>query len=115
MNHTVHWASLLVIVSVAFQVQAEESRMRLSELDLSKMSAGWGNPQVDTNCVGKPMKIAGQSFAFGVGTHAYSLLHVSLDGKAQRFMAKVGVDDETQGRGTLSFRHLPSLRRIRPD
>jgi alpha-galactosidase len=104
MNHTVRWAFLLVSVTFAFQVQAEESKMRLSELDLSKMSAGWGKPQVNTNCVGKPMKIAGQSFAFGVGTHAYSLLHISLDGKTQRFVAKVGVDDETQGRGTLSFR-----------
>jgi len=75
----------------------------LARLDLSHMSAGWGEPQIDKNCVGKPMSIAGKQFERGVGTHANSVLHIELDGKAERFTAMVGVDDETAGRGTVQF------------
>jgi len=75
----------------------------LSALDLSKMSAGWGEPQVDRNCTEKPMAIAGKRFDRGVGTHADSALHVRLDGQTERFTAWVGVDDSAGGRGSVRF------------
>ncbi len=75
----------------------------LSALDLSKMSAGWGEPQVDRNCVEKPMAVAGRRFARGVGTHAASALHVRLDGNTERFTAWVGVDDSAGGKGSVRF------------
>lgn len=76
----------------------------LASLDLSKMSAGWGEPQVDRNIVAKEMSIAGRKFTSGVGTHANSVLHVDLDGRAERFTAMVGVDDETKGKGSVCFK-----------
>ncbi|MBN1851273.1 MAG: NPCBM/NEW2 domain-containing protein [Pirellulales bacterium] len=76
----------------------------LSSLDLSKMDCGWGNPCVDTAVTGKPLSIAGKTFHHGVGTHADSVLRVQLDGKTNRFLALVGVDDGAQGKGTLRFR-----------
>ena len=75
----------------------------LSALDLSKMSTGWGEPQVDRNCTEKPMAIAGKRFDRGVGTHAASALHVRLDGGTERFTAMVGVDDSAGGRGSVRF------------
>jgi len=78
-------------------------RVPLSALDLSKMTAGWGEPQVDRNCTGKPLAIAGKRFDRGVGTHASSALHVALDGKAERFTASVGVDDSAGGKGSVVF------------
>ncbi|MFO8012060.1 MAG: NPCBM/NEW2 domain-containing protein [Phycisphaerae bacterium] len=75
----------------------------LSALDLSKMSAGWGEPQVDRNCIAKPLAIAGRRFDHGVGTHAASALHVRLDGRALRFTARVGVDDSAGGKGSVRF------------
>lgn len=75
----------------------------LSALDLSKMSAGWGQPQVDRNCTEKPMAIAGKRFDRGVGTHADSALHVRLDGRTERFTAWVGVDDSAGGKGSVRF------------
>jgi alpha-galactosidase len=85
--------ALLVFSVSAIRVCPAAEKLPLSELDLSLMTAGWGEPQVDKNCVGKTMSVAGEKFTSGVGTHAHSVLHVELDGRAERFTAKVGVDD----------------------
>ena len=80
-----------------------EEVVRLGELDLSKMSSGWGKPLADKTVTDKTISIGGQAFEHGVGTHAESLFYVKLDGKTERFRAQVGVDDATNGRGTVRF------------
>ncbi|TWU31321.1 NPCBM/NEW2 domain-containing protein [Novipirellula artificiosorum] len=42
----------------------------LSPLDLSTMSAGWGEPQRDLSITGKPLRIGEQSYSSGIGKHA---------------------------------------------
>jgi len=88
---------------IAFAATALGDIVPLGELDLSKMSSGWGRPRVDQSITGKPISIAGRTFEHGVGTHAESALHISLDGKAERFRAFVGVDDAANGRGSVRF------------
>jgi len=78
--------------------------VRLDQLDLTKMSSGWGQPLADKSVTGKDLSIAGRRFEHGIGTHAESMLYVDLDGKVERFRALVGVDDATNGRGTVAFR-----------
>ena len=95
-------AAVVLGVLLAKVSQAAET-VWLSALDLSKMSAGWGEPRVDRNCTEKPMAIAGRKFERGVGTHAESALHVRLDGKTERFTAWVGVDDSAGGNGSVEF------------
>ena len=75
----------------------------LSGLDLTKLHQGWGRPAVDRSVEGNPIAIGGRTFARGVGSHAPGVLRLELDGRAERFGAWVGVDDETQGRGSVSF------------
>jgi alpha-galactosidase len=82
---------------------ASAAVVRLGELDLSKMSCGWGQPQVDKSITGRPLSIGGQTFDQGVGTHAESTIYVDLDGKAERFKACVGVDDAAGRRGSIQF------------
>ena len=54
---------------------------------------------------GNPITIGGQEFSGGFGTHADSMLAVHLGGKAARFRAYVGVDDEVaEGRGSVEFK-----------
>ncbi|MBU0638550.1 MAG: NPCBM/NEW2 domain-containing protein [Planctomycetes bacterium] len=65
------------------------------------MKQGWGRPQIDKSITGKPLRIAGQTFATGVGSHADSVLRVRLDGQATRFTAWVGVDDGADGHGSI--------------
>jgi len=102
-NHTMPYCLLALFLSMAGSAGAEPAHIPLSALDLSKMTAGWGEPRVDVNCVGQRMSIGGQVFNHGVGTHADSLMHIQLDGQVIRFTAKVGVDDRTEGKGTVSF------------
>ncbi len=95
-------AMVVALLGLASAVSAAE-RVPLGALDLAKMSVGWGEPQVDRNIVGGTMSIGGRAFSRGVGSHAPSVMHVELDGRAERFTASVGVDDETEGRGSVRF------------
>jgi alpha-galactosidase len=95
-------ALMLVLLLFPLSCFAAE-RVPLSSLDLTKMTSGWGTPQTNRNIVNKPMVIAGKTFEQGVGTHANSILHIRMDGSVKRFIAMVGVDDETQGKGTIRF------------
>jgi len=74
----------------------------LETLDLTTMTCGWSRPRKDANINGKPIKLGGRTFAHGVGTHADSTLNLGLTG-ARAFDAVVGVDDDTEGNGTVEF------------
>ncbi len=78
----------------------------LSDLDISKTQQGWGRPRRDASVDGNALRIAGQSFKKGLGTHADSILYVQLDSGSRRFTAMVGVDDEVTQPGTVEFRIL---------
>lgn len=93
----------VILVFMVGAAPGAENAVPLSAMDLSKMSSGWGKPLVDKSVTNKPISIAGQTFEHGVGTHADSVLYVKLDGKTERFLARIGVDDATNGRGTVRF------------
>jgi alpha-galactosidase len=95
---------LAVLVSLGADSAAKAEVASLTDLDLAKMSSGWGQPLADKSVTGKPLSIGGRVFEHGVGTHADSVLYVDLDGKVERFQASVGVDDAAGGRGTVAFR-----------
>ena len=50
------------------------------------------------------MSIAGEKFTHGLGTHAASTFSIMLNGQAEKFTAKVGVDDGAGGRGSVTFK-----------
>ncbi len=93
-----------LVVLLGMNARAQGEIVRLGDMDIARMSSGWGRPLVDQSVTGKALSIAGRTFAHGVGTHADSMLYVDLDGKVERFRATVGVDDATNGRGTIVFR-----------
>lgn len=66
----------------------------LEQLDLSGMTSGFGEPVPRAAVSGNPISIGGVAFTHGVGTHADGEVTFDLDGKAERFMAEVGVDDD---------------------
>jgi len=75
----------------------------LQELDLGRMSQGWGRPQVDKSVGGGPLSIGGRKFAHGVGTHAAGVCAVDIHGTARRFSAWVGVDNDAEAPGSVTF------------
>ncbi|GAB6165584.1 NPCBM/NEW2 domain-containing protein [Thermostilla marina] len=76
----------------------------LGSLDLAPVRQGWGTPQVDRNVVGEPLRIAGRTFEYGVGTHADSIIRLHWNGQAKKFRAYCGIDDSAGSRGSVRFR-----------
>jgi alpha-galactosidase len=93
------FAGLLFSVSFLFA-----QTVRLGALDLSSMEIGWASPQVDKSVDGNRITIAGKQYDHGVGTHAVSTFLLRCDGKAKKFSAVVGVDDEVKaGPASIEF------------
>ncbi len=99
-----HSLSLVTLASLALCLPAKADTLGIDTLDLSKVEQGWGTPQRNRSVEGHELSIGGRKFAQGLGTHADGVLRIALGGKAQRFTASVGVDDETGGRGSVTFR-----------
>lgn len=93
------WLSMCGIVLAAGPVRTQW----LDELDLGRAVADWGTTQANRSIDGHPLVLGGKTFQRGIGTHANGQLNLALDGKALRFTAVVGVDDETGGRGSVVF------------
>lgn len=81
---------ILVLPSMVPMGAAE---LKIDSLPLRSLSSGWGKPQPGKSISGGPLKVGGTQYKHGVGTHAPSTLLLTLDGKATRFEASVGVDD----------------------
>jgi alpha-glucosidase len=84
----------------------------LSSLPFVSASNGWGPVERDrangeTGAAdGSPMRIAGVPYETGVGVHAHSEIVVDLGGRYERFVSRVGVDDEVypvDTRGSVAF------------
>lgn len=75
----------------------------LDALDLSHVRQGWGEASARRTIIDQPLTLAGRVYERGLGTHASGVAHVDLDGETTRFRAWVGVDDETEGRGSIRF------------
>jgi hypothetical protein len=92
-------------------VPARADTVSLDKLDLTVATQGWGKPSADKSVGGNPLTINGTTFDHGFGTHAVGTLAVVLDGHGKRFATKVGLDDETEGKGAVVFRLADELGR----
>jgi alpha-galactosidase len=96
--------AFFAVACVSSRAAQPERTVRVDELDLAKMTVGYGRVQRNLSLDGKPLSIGGRKYARGVGTHAPSVLKVRLQGGAARFRAEVGVDDEVGARrGSVEF------------
>lgn len=74
----------------------------VGDLEL-KVKQDWGEVHRNQSADGNSLTIGGQKFDHGFGTHANSTLRLGLDGRAESFTARVGVDDEITDVGTITF------------
>lgn len=88
------------------------ARLYIHDLDLVNATQGWGEtrPRVSTN--GNPLRMAGQEFPKGFGTHAHGELAIKIGGHDVRLCATVGIDDETEGKGTAVVEVLADRRSV---
>ena len=75
----------------------------LDSLDVSKVEQDWGKPGAGCSVEKHPLRIHGVSFVHGLGTHAQSEMWIDLKRARLKFLAMVGVDDETGGKGSVGF------------
>ena len=81
----------------------------VSDLPFLSATNGWGPVERDTSNGeqaagdGHPITINGVTYAKGLGTNAISDVEVYLGGHCTRFTAMVGVNDEQNGAGTVTF------------
>ena len=66
---------------------------KLTDLKWKSAQTQFGNVEVNKNCTGKEMKIAGQSVSDGIGTHANSVITFDLPEGYTRFKARAGLDN----------------------
>lgn len=96
---------------IAIYANASDSLAFLSDLPVSNDPPpnGWGPIERDTSNGeaaagdGVPMAIEGVGYGKGLGVHANSDVQYQLGGSFERFIADMGVDDETGGGGSVSF------------
>jgi putative membrane-bound dehydrogenase-like protein len=69
-----------------------QGEQKLTELKWKSATTGFGAVHVNANCEGRPLKIGGRAVAYGIGTHAPSVIAYDLPPGFQRFQAKAGLD-----------------------
>ena len=76
----------------------------LDSLNLGNITQDFGSAHANESVDGKPITLGSKVYDHGIGTHANSLFQIPLDGRAARFEATVGVDDEANKQGAVIFR-----------
>jgi alpha-galactosidase len=94
----------VVLIAVALAGRAQAENFGLDTLDLTQVQQGWGEAHANKSVDGNPLSVGGKRYEHGVGTHAVSTLRIGLGGKAERFTATVGVDDEIGKQGSVTFK-----------
>ncbi len=104
MNYIISLAVAL-LAACGLVANAGSEATRLGDLSLAGIKQGWGVPMTGTAVDGAPLRVAGQTFASGIGTHAPSLWKLPLAGQATEFRAKVGVQEyaDNPGVGSVEF------------
>ena len=92
-----------LIVLTAMATQGSVTTFKLADIDLKAVSQGYGTPAKDKSVDGNPISIGGRAFGGGLGSHARSMVRLTLDRKLERFSAWVGVNDESGTKGSVQF------------
>lgn len=101
MNLKFYLGATLLWFSTTYSTAQE--KVQLNTLNLQLMTTEYGSVRADRSCENRPLTMNGKIYS-GVGTHAYSKMIVSVDGKAKSFSARVGIDDEATSRASVVFR-----------
>lgn len=97
--------TLALLVAFGLVAQAGQQTTPLDTLNLAGMKQGWGAPVAGVAVDGVPLRVAGQNFESGIGTHAPAVWALPLAGKATEFRAQVGVQEyaNNPGVGSVEF------------
>ena len=88
-GHTADWADW-----IEPRLIGPKGEVKLTELKWKSATSGFGKVNVNANCEGRPLIVAGKPVEFGIGTHANSLIEYALpeDSAFTKFTAIAGLD-----------------------
>lgn len=81
----------------------------VSDLPFTVIANGWGPAERDRSNGeqaagdGRPITLNGVTYDKGLGVHAYSEVQINMNGGYSRFIADIGLDDETGTNGSVQF------------
>ena len=75
----------------------------METMDIRVIDQGFGRPQAKRSVDRHPLTLHGEVFTHGVGSHVPGEVRIRLNGAATRFVSAVGIDDETQGKGSAQI------------
>lgn len=84
----------------------------VSDLDHLAANVGWRQMGIDKSVQGNPIQINGVTYEKGISPHAASEVTYYLGENCTRFTADVGINDETNGRGSVTFQVLGNDRAV---
>ncbi len=85
---------------------APESPAAANRIDVRVVRQDHSSPYFGRSCMDTALRVGTQDFAHGLGTHAFSEIHVAVPKGAKEFKAFVGIDNnyDTQGsKGSVAF------------
>jgi hypothetical protein len=78
-----------------------EGHLYLGSLTPTSADQGWGELMTDSSVENRRLRLHGKTYRRGIGTHAPSKLLYNIPPGYDLFEAVVGVDDETNGQGSV--------------
>jgi alpha-galactosidase len=102
MNRCAGFCAVAFLAAFTTVAAAEVRTVWLDDLELGLIKQGWGKATAKKSVQGKPLRMQGKTYDRGVGSHAAGSFYVELDGNTKRFQTSVGVDNNSNGPGTIS-------------
>jgi len=105
----------MVLAAIGLAIFSGGARGQTTEVQLWRpltttmavaVSQGWKETRTDASISGQPLRIAGQHYEKGLGTHAPGEMVFPLDRRHKKFLADVGVDDQGGPTGSVVFQVL---------
>ncbi len=87
----------------ATTLSATSTTTYLSDLTWTSATVGYATIQKDKNINGNTISLRGTTYTKGIGTHANSTITYNLAGKYKTFSSDIGIDDEVNGQGSVTF------------
>ena len=74
-------------------VMADGKELKLTEVEWKRALTGFGSVRVNANAQGQTLRSNGKDIAYGIGTHANSVIAFNLPDGAKRFKARGALDE----------------------
>ena len=96
MRTVIHTIFMLTLISAGLLAAQTADTLWISDMDLSGIEQGWGNPRKNISLESKPLSINGVVYPRGLATHSQGYFPIDLKGSALRLLAEVGIDDDVR-------------------